>query len=455
VNLEVDREHRVIDWVGGLPDRWEVHSLGSQLAENRSSNKGMIESRVLSLSYGSVIVKPEEKLRGLVPESFETYQIVEPGDIVIRPTDLQNDQTSLRVGQSRYRGIITSAYICLRPTASLNHRYAAFLLSGYDHMKVFYGFGSGLRQNLDVKHIKHIPVPVPSLEEQELIVRYLDHAELRIAKAIAAKTRLLRLLTEQKQVIVEELVLRGGSRTNALRDSGQAWMGPIPSHWEVVPSKSLFGHRRERARPGDEMLTASQSLGIINRDEFMEREGRRVMVVQSGSDMLKHVEPNDFVISMRSFQGGLEWSKVRGKISSAYVMLPPAERIHCPYFAFLLKSTSYISALRATSDLVRDGQALRYSNFCQIQLPLPPVVEQEEIANQVEARTHSISASMISISREIALLKEYRTRLISDVVTGKLDVRAEAAKLPVIDPEELADVTAGAGLTAEDDGDDE
>jgi restriction endonuclease S subunit len=345
----------------------------------------------------------------------------------------------------------------VRPENELVGRYLSYWSqSTHFHNQIWAGAVVSTIPNFSASRYRGLRAPIPiSTSDVQLIVRYLDHAELRIAKAIAAKTRLLRLLAEQKQVIVEELVLRGGSRTDALRDSGQAWMGPIPSHWEVVPSKSLFGHRRERARPGDEMLTASQAHGIINRDEFMEREGRRVMVVQTGADILKHVEPNDFVISMRSFQGGIEWSKVRGMISSAYVMLPPAARIHCPYFAFLLKSTSYISALRATSDLVRDGQALRYSNFCQIQLPLPPVVEQEEIAKEVEVRTSSIGASMISISREIALLKEYRTRLISDVVTGKLDVRAEAAKLPVIDPEELAELTAGAGLAAEDDVDDE
>lgn len=442
--LDAERQdQRVLDWVGGVPDRWEVHSLGSQLAANKSSNKGLVEPRVLSLSHGRVIVKPLEKLRGLVPESFETYQIVEPGDIVIRPTDLQNDHTSLRVGQSMHRGIITSAYICLRPTGSLNHRYASYLLAAYDFMKVFYGFGSGLRQNLDVKHIKHIPIPVPGLEEQGQIVRYLDHAELRITNAIAAKQKLVALLNEHRSTVIDSLVLRGLDASVKTNESNSAWMGNIPEHWEAVPSKSLFAHRKERSRPGDEMLTASQSRGILKRDEFMALEGRRVMQVVVGADILKHVEPNDFVISMRSFQGGLEWSNVRGCISSAYVMLIPGPKVHCEYFALLLKTKAYVSALRTTSDLIRDGQALRYSNFCQLQLPLPPLEEQRRIADYVAEKIKNIDRAITPVLAEIAFLKQYRTRLISDVVMGKLDVREEAAKLPEIDPMELATAAIG------------
>jgi type I restriction enzyme S subunit len=191
------------------------------------------------------------------------------------------------------------------------------------------------------------------------------------------------------------------------------------------------------------MLTASQSRGILKRDEFMALEGRRVMQVLIGSDILKHVEPNDFVISMRSFQGGLEWSKVRGCISSAYVMLIPGTKVHCEYFALLLKSKAYVSALRTTSDLIRDGQALRYANFCQLQLPLPPIEEQRRIAAVVDDRVAILDQAIAPVLKEIALLKEYRTRLISDVVTGKLDVRDEAAKLPEIDPMEIATVAVG------------
>lgn len=154
------------------------------------------------------------------------------------------------------------------------------------------------------------------------------------------------------------------------------------------------------------------------------------MHVFKGGDLLKHVEPDDFVMSMRSFQGGLEWSRVSGAISSAYVVLIPRDDVHEPYFAHFLKSKAYISALRRTSDLVRDGQALRFANFREVPLPLVPINEQQEIAAFLDDGLSDNDSAVARTEREIELLREYRTRLIADIVTGKLDVCEAAAALP-------------------------
>jgi type I restriction enzyme, S subunit len=205
------------------------------------------------------------------------------------------------------------------------------------------------------------------------------------------------------------------------KESGLPWLGQVPGHWEVVPSKSLFRHRKEKARPDDQMLTASQAHGIIARDEFMAIEGRRVMHVFTGADILKHVEPNDFVMSMRSFQGGLEWSKVRGAISSAYVMLIPTGHVHPPYYARLLKSPPYIVALRRTSDLVRDGQALRYANFGQVPLPRVPRIEQTAIVRFLDWARGRLDRAIRAKRKVIALLGEQKQAIIHRAVTRGLD----------------------------------
>jgi len=205
------------------------------------------------------------------------------------------------------------------------------------------------------------------------------------------------------------------------RESGLPWLGQVPRHWEVVPSKSLFGQRKEKARTDDQMLTASQAHGIIARDEFMTIEGRRVMHVFTGADILKHVEPNDFVMSMRSFQGGLEWSRVRGAISSAYVMLIPTEHVHPLYYARLLKSTPYIVALRRTSDLVRDGQALRYANFGQVPLPRVPRIEQAAIVRFLDWANGRLERAIRAKRKVIALLGEQKQAIIHGAVTRGLD----------------------------------
>jgi type I restriction enzyme S subunit len=205
------------------------------------------------------------------------------------------------------------------------------------------------------------------------------------------------------------------------QDSGVDWLGLIPAHWKVGPSRRLFALRRERARKTDKQLTASQQHGVVFQDEFMAHEGQRVVQVIKGTDILKHVEPNDFVISMRSFQGGIEWSERRGCISSAYVVLIPSDAVHAPFFAYLLKSAEYIQALQTTTNLVRDGQAMRYSNFTQVNLPIVPFDEQASIAAFLDKETTRVDALVNEQRRLIELLAEKRQAVISDTVTKGLN----------------------------------
>ena len=160
-----------IEWLGGVPAHWKQMHGRTCYYEKKTPNIGMQETTVLSLSYGQIVVKPVEELHGLVPASFETYQIVEPGDIIIRPTDLQNDWNSLRSGLSRHHGVITSAYMCLHTRGIMSREYGHLLLHTYDLKKVFYGLGSGLRQNLSWSDFKYLPCLVPPHPEQIAIVR--------------------------------------------------------------------------------------------------------------------------------------------------------------------------------------------------------------------------------------------------------------------------------------------
>jgi len=427
---------------GDLPTGWSLVPVRSIVRKRRKLvGANSAAYKLLSLTLRGVIVRDLSGMKGKFPASFETYQEVEPGDLVLCMFDVE--ETPRTVGLSRHYGMITGAYDVYRSDDAVALEYLTRLLLVLDENKSLAPLYRGLRKTIPRTAFESLKVPMPTKEDQGSIVRYLDHAELRIAKAIAAKQELVALLNEHRRTVIDALVLRGLDPEVKSIESNSDWMGEIPAHWEVVSSKSLFAHRKERSRAGDEMLTASQSRGILRRDEFMALEGRRVMQVLVGSDILKHVEPNDFVISMRSFQGGLEWSKVRGCISSAYVMLIPGPKVHGEYFALLLKSRAYVSALRTTSDLVRDGQALRYANFCQLQLPLPPLEEQRRIAALVDEKVANLDRAIAPVIKEIALLKEYRTRLVSDVVTGKLDVRKEAAKLPEIDPIDLVNVAVG------------
>lgn len=211
-----------------------------------------------------------------------------------------------------------------------------------------------------------------------------------------------------------------GAQTS-MKDSGVPWLGRVPSHWDVVQSRRLFSERNEKAKPDDLQLTVSQKYGLLPQAEFMEREGRRVVIVQKGHDILKRVCAGDFVISMRSFQGGLEWSGYEGSVSSAYVPLYPIKWVVPRYFRWLFKSSTYIQALQSTSDLVRDGQALRFENFSKVPLPVVPTVEQEQIAGHLDRATTRIDALVAKKTRFIELLREKRQALITRAVTRGLD----------------------------------
>lgn len=208
------------------------------------------------------------------------------------------------------------------------------------------------------------------------------------------------------------------------KDSGVEWLGQIPKHWGTLQSRRMFAVRSEPALPTDRMLTASQKYGVLFQADFMELEGRRVVEVIMGTDSLKHVEPDDFIISMRSFQGGIEWCKLRGSTSFHYVMLRPVKHVWPPYFAHLLKSPTYIQALRRTTDLIRDGQELRFSNFAQVDLPVVPLEEQKAIAVFLDRETAKIDALIAEQEKLIALLAEKRKATISHAVTKGLDPNA-------------------------------
>ena len=203
--------------------------------------------------------------------------------------------------------------------------------------------------------------------------------------------------------------------------SGVEWLGRIPSHWDVIQSRRLFCVRNEKALESDRQVTASQQYGILYQDDFVAREGRKVVETIMGAHTLRRVKPNDFVISLRSFQGGIEWSGIEGAITFHYVVLTPIKYVYEPFFAHLFKSMAFIHALRSTTNLIRDGQDLRFSHFIQVDLPIVSLPEQTAIATFLDAETSKIDALIAEQRRLIELLKEKRQAVISHAVTKGLN----------------------------------
>lgn len=266
----------------------------------------------------------------------------------------------------------------------------------------------------------------PPYAEQTAIAAFLDRETAKIDGLVEEQRRLIELLKEKRQAVISHAVTKGLDPTVPMKDSGVEWLGEVPAHWDISQSRRMFAVRSEPALPSDQMLTASQKYGVLFQSDFVELEGRRVVEVIMGKDSLRHVEPDDFIISMRSFQGGLEWSRLAGSTSFHYVMVTPRKWVHPPFFAHLFKSLPYIQALRATTDLIRDGQELRYSHFVKVILPVIPLPEQRQIAEFLSPKLDRYDSLLRESEEYIILLRERRAALISAAVTGKIDVRGLA-----------------------------
>lgn len=206
LNPDAEMKDSGIEWIGEIPKDWDIHPVYAYFEEGKTKNYRMQEQNLLSLSYGRIIRKDINTNGGLLPASFNTYNVVEAGDIIIRPTDLQNDKRSLRTGLVKEQGIITSAYIDLRPKKDVNSEYYHYLLHSYDIIKVFYNMGNGVRQGLNYSEFAKLLLLEPSQAEQQQIVDYLNAQCTEIDTLIADKKRQLDILAEYKKSLIYEYV---------------------------------------------------------------------------------------------------------------------------------------------------------------------------------------------------------------------------------------------------------
>ncbi|GAA3721369.1 restriction endonuclease subunit S [Salinicoccus jeotgali] len=206
LNPDVKMKDSGVEWIGEIPEHWEISSLNLHLKESKTKNIGNKEKNVLSLSYGRIKRRNIKNNFGLLPESFETYRVVKNGDIVLRLTDLQNDKRSLRVGLVKEKGIITSAYLTLVPNQNILSEYASLLLHAYDLKKVFYGFGSGVRQSIGFQELKKLPILLPSKEEQYDICIYLKNFTENIDETLIQLKEQITKLKEYRQSLIYEAV---------------------------------------------------------------------------------------------------------------------------------------------------------------------------------------------------------------------------------------------------------
>ena len=415
-----------VPWIGRVPGDWRVERTKWIFRSRKELNVGRRNTNVLSLTLRGVVNNDPDSPEGMVPKDYATYQLFRKHDLVFKLIDLENIRTS-RVGLVHEDGIMSSAYVRLAPSKSVNIRFFYFQFFDLYTRAVFNALGAGVRSTLGATDLGELRIAVPPPDEQAAIVRFLDHANRKIDGFIRAKRKLIGLLNEQKQAIIHRAVTRGLHPDVPLKPSGIPWLGDIPKHWETIRCGGLFREVADVGHPNARLLSIDRFKGIIPQDET----GRRTRASHDRG-AYKRVKPGQLAYNlMNAFMGALGFSQYDGIVSPAYAVAQPLQEIETRYFHHLLRTSSYTGEFnRLSYGIMYERNRLYFERFKVVRALLPPLSEQKAIADWIEANTGALTTAIARTEREIALMQEYRTRLTADLVTGNLDVREAAAKRP-------------------------
>lgn len=422
-----------VPWLGAVPGHWERKPLFALAKELDERNHGMQEDNLLSLSYGKIKRKNIDDNDGLLPASFETYQIVERDDIVWRLTDLQNDQRSLRTGIVRERGIITSAYLATRPIAVLPE-FLAYLLRAYDLTKVFYSMGGGLRQSMKFSDVKWLPIMLPSEAEQTAVAAFLDRETAKIDALVAEQERLITLLKEKRQAVISHAVTKGLTPHAPMKDSGIEWLGEIPAHWEV--RRLRFVADIETGDADTAHATDDGEYPFFVRSPHIERingythDCEAVLTAGDGAGVGKVF--HHFTGKFRAHQRVYIFRNFRD--------------VSGKWFYEYLKALFYSVVLEGTAKSTVDS--LRRPMIADFPMTVPPSDEMPAIEALIDEQSARFDSLTAEAQAAINLLQERRAALISAAVTGKIDVRAEVSLSKVVALESSRPALACPALSA-------
>lgn len=408
-----------IAWIGAMPWAWKMNTIAQIFLQVKCKNTGLQEKNLLSLSYGKVKRKSIDTVEGLLPESFDGYNIIEKDDIVLRLTDLQNDHTSLRVGLAEERGIITSAYLTIRNRSNFCPKYLYYYLHSFDIAKGFYGMGAGVRQGLNWDGVKWLKILAPSVPEQERIAAFLD-AECAEIDAVLEKTRAsIEEYKKLKQAVITQAVTKGIRGDRPMKDSGIEWIGDIPAEWDVIRNAFLYKEKSRLPEENAVSLSLSQVDGLIATDDMKERS-----LKTSTYDGWKQVRTNDLVLNrFKGHLGVLFAANIEGMVSFHYGVYEPLRQFDSKFFEYLYHSDAYKAILGLKSNGMTIGlQNLSNQNFYSVYSLYPPEEEQQEIIQYLDDKCSSIDALIVQKQEHFTEIENYKKSLIYEYVTGKKEV---------------------------------
>lgn len=429
-------------WIGDIPINWQSQSLRTVIKRRNERNRPDLPLLSVAREKGVFVrsLTDLEENHNVIPEDLSNYKVARAGNLVINK--MKAWQGSM--GIAPCDGIVSPAYFVFDfqiPDTGFGQR----LLRSKPYVAHFAQASDGVRigqWDLSVAGMRQIPVLLPSIDEQSAIVRFLGHADRQIDSVIRAKRKLIVLLNEQKQTIIHHAVIRGLDSSIPTKPSGTDWIGDIPAHWDVARCGRLFKEIVDVGHPDALLLSIDRFKGIIPQGET----GRRTRASKDRG-AYKRVKPGQLAYNiMNAFMGALGFSAYDGIVSPAYAVAEPLQAIDTRYFHHLLRTSAYTGEFnRLSYGIMYERNRLYFERFKLVLAVVPPLSEQTAIADAIEASTTDLDAAITRTNREIALIQEYRTRLTADIVTGKLDVREAASRLPDAPSE-----TDGSGETDDD-----
>ena len=422
-----------VPWLGDVPAHWHVRRLRT-VADMRVSNvdkhtnEGELPVRLcnyVDVYKNDYINRNMAFMRATASrDEIERFRL-ERGDVLItKDSETWDDIGVPALVTDSADDLICGYHLALlRPSCEIMGAYLARALqtSGVAHQ--FHVNANGVtRYGLTHAGIQSVLIPLPPVPEQTAIVRYLDHADRRIRRYVSAKQRLIALLEEELQVVIHRAVTRGLDPNALLKPSGVQWLGDVPAHWEVRRAKFLYREADERSSTGsEELMSVSHKTGVTPRKQNV------TMFLAESNVGYKICRPGDIVINtMWAYMAALGVAQQEGMVSPSYGVYRPLyyESLNHDYIDLLLRTETYRTEYLTRSTGITDSRLRLYpESFLGIPLLYPPLSEQATIVENLDRATAGIDAAIARARRQIELLEEYRTRLIADVVTGKIDVR--------------------------------
>jgi len=411
-----------IEWIGEIPSEWDSLKLKYIFSEKPITHN--TELNCGSISFGRVVFKDNDK----VPISTKkSYQEVLEGEYLINPLNLNYDLKSLRIGLSDIDVVVSSGYIVIKNRIEISKSYYKWLLHIYDilHMKLL---GSGVRQTISFNHISNSILTYPPLHEQQQISDYLDYKTLKIDTLIEKTQQKIELLKEQRTSLINTTVTKGLNPNVEMKDSGVEWIGEIPVEWDTTQIKFIckmmrgkFSHRpRNDQRFYDGEYPFIQTGDISSTGMYLTKFNQTLN--ERGFSVSKEFPIDTVVMTIAANIGDVSILKIRSCFPDSIIGFHPYHDMSVKYLYYIL--TSLKDELHKNST-VSTQMNLNVERVGSIKIPLSTVQEQQQIVDYLDKETLRIDKLVDIESKRIILLKEYRQSLISDVVTGKVDVRDE------------------------------